>query len=160
MLLRKAWERAETFAYEATEKAKPPAAKLRTRQNPSLGCMTKAKGAAAEANRKVEEDPFKYFKGVHGIVRQTEEPLHSVVEEAVESEKAVAPLPAGPRSLPDTQRPRESRPELLLLSSESDHRKDYTVVHRFLLVRTISRVLYRHFQKKPEPPSKAHPFPS
>jgi mitofilin len=77
-------------------------------------------GAKDKVEEATEKVPAKFSEGVEGIVRQAERALHTVEDEAVRAEKAIAPQPTGPRSLPDTQRPRELRPETVDNKAKSD----------------------------------------
>ncbi|KAK8864679.1 hypothetical protein IAR55_001931 [Kwoniella newhampshirensis] len=85
----------------------------------------KIKELAGEAKEKVQEAtvdiPFNFSEGVEGIVREAEKALGQTEKKFDQAEKkvekiahdvkdAVTPIP-GPRVSPDTQRPRELKPE-------------------------------------------------
>ena len=70
--------------------------------------LNKAEGGAKNALNKVEGGVKDAARKVEGGAKDA---ARKVEDEAVKAEKAVAPQPTGPRSLPDTQRPRELRPE-------------------------------------------------
>jgi len=118
-LASEATEKAKSLAHDASDKAKSLASDASAKatraaeeaRHLASDASSRVKSAAGEAEKKVEEVPAKFSEGVDGLVRQAEKALHSVEGEAVKAEKAIAPQPTGPRSLPDTQRPRELRPE-------------------------------------------------
>jgi mitofilin len=120
-----ATEKAKALATEASDKAKHLATEASDKaKSLASQASSAATGMAAGAKDKVEEAtekvPAKFSEGVEGIVRQAEKALHTVEDEAVKAEKAVAPQPTGPRSLPDTQRPRELHPESVDNKAKSD----------------------------------------
>lgn len=74
------------------------------------------KELTGEAKHKVQEAtkdaPFNFSEGVEGIVRAAESALHKTEHKAAEAADKVKPAEARPSSpFPDTQRPRELKPE-------------------------------------------------
>ena len=129
-LATEASEKAKSLANDASNKASRAATEAK---NLASDATARTKEAAAGAERKLEQVPAKFSEGVEGIAKQAENALHnaedkavkavhsaedkaakavhSAEDKAIKAEKAIAPQPTGPRSLPDTQRPRELRPE-------------------------------------------------
>jgi len=118
-LATEASEKAKSLANDASSKASRAATEAK---NLASDATARTKEAAAGAEKKLEQVPAKFSEGVEGIAKQAENALHtaegkavnaihSAEDKAIRAEKAIAPQPTGPRSLPDTQRPRELRPE-------------------------------------------------
>ena len=118
-LATEASEKAKSLANDASNKASRAATEAK---NLASDATARTKEAAAGAEKKLEQVPAKFSEGVEGIAKQAENALHtaedkaakavhSAEDKAIKAEKAIAPQPTGPRSLPDTQRPRELRPE-------------------------------------------------
>nr|ODO04035.1 mitochondrial protein [Cryptococcus depauperatus CBS 7855] len=85
---------------------------------------TRIKEFAVEAKEKIEtatkDVPFNFSEGVEGIVRQAEAALHKVeskTDQAVETAKLAPTIPSS--RFPDTQRPRELRPETVVPKKQS-----------------------------------------
>jgi mitofilin len=145
---------AKNLASDASTRAKGAA----------VSAKDKVEGAAVSAKDKVEETaekvPAKFSEGVEGIVKQAEKALHTVEGEAIKAEKAIAPQPTGPRSLPDTQRPRELRPETVTpQKSDPTIGKEKYTGPALPLGFEPPPGYYVAAPKKPEPPVEGAPLP-
>lgn len=117
-VVKKAEETKAAVAKEAS-KAESEAASLKDRAVAATQEVAdKAKALAADAKAKVAEAtsnaPFNLSDGVEGVVREAEKALgkgEEKVEAAAKKVEEVITPSGGPRVLPDTQRPRELRPD-------------------------------------------------
>ena len=70
-----------------------------------------AQDTAAKGTQATKDVPFNFSEGVEGIVREAERALGKAEQKAGEVLHKADQAVGGPRVLPDTQRPRELRPE-------------------------------------------------
>lgn len=157
-------DRAKALTSEASDKAKALAAEATSK---AKALANEARDKAAEAKEKV---PINFSEGVEGIVKQAESALHKVESKAEsalhkvegkaeQAEKAVAPQPDAPRSLPDTQRPRELRPETVNHKVDPTAGKELYKGPALPLGFEPPPGYYLAVPKKAEPPVEGAPLP-